>query len=93
VWSRDGHEILYENGGKLMSSRVISETPELRFETPRTLVEGGFAHDDTDPGLRLFDSASDGRFLMIEAASASNPASLVVVQHWAQELNRLLPAK
>ena len=93
VWSRDGREILYENGGKLMSSRVISEAPELRFEAPRKLFEGGFAHDDTDPGLRFFDSASDGRLLMIEAASASNPASLVVVQHWAQELNRLLPAK
>lgn len=76
-----------------MSSRVISEAPELRFEAPRKLFEGGFAHDDTDPGLRLFDSASDGRLLMIEAASASNLASLVVVQHWARELNRLLPTK
>ncbi len=93
AWSRAGNEIFYENGGKLMSARVISETPELRFEAPRKLFEGGFAHDDTDPGLRLFDSASDGRLLMIEAASASNPPALVVVQHWAQELNRLLPAK
>jgi serine/threonine protein kinase len=93
VWSRDGKEIFYENGGKLMAARVISETPELRFETPRMLFEGGFAHDDTDPGLRFFDSASDGRLLMIEAAGATNKASIVVVKNWTQELDRLVPAK
>jgi hypothetical protein len=57
------------------------------------LFEGGFAHDDTDPGLRFFDSASDGRLLMIEAAGATNKASIVVVKNWTQELDRLVPAK
>jgi hypothetical protein len=30
---------------------------------------------------------------MIEAAGATDKASIVIVQHWDQELNRLVPAK
>jgi len=93
VWSRDGKEVFYENGGKLMTARVVTETPTLRFEPARLLFEGGFAHDDTDPGLRFFDQAPDGRLLMIEPSGVASTASIIVVQHWDQELNRLLPLK
>jgi len=93
VWSRDGKEVFYENGGKLMTARVVTETPALRFEPARLLFEGGFAHDDTDPGLRFFDQAPDGRLLMIEPSGVAGTASIIVVQHWDQELNRLLPLK
>ncbi len=93
VWARDGKEIFFENAGKLMSARVIKETPSLRLEPVQLLFEGGFAHDDTDPGLRFFDAATDGRLIMIEPTGISNKASIVVIQHWDQELNRLVPAK
>jgi hypothetical protein len=36
-----------------MAARVISETAELRFEAPRMLFEGGFAHDEP---TRIFGS-------------------------------------
>jgi len=93
VWSPDGKEVLYENAGKLMSAPVVSETPGLRLEPARMLFEGGFAHDDTDPGLRFFDVASDGRLIMVEPIGTSTPQSIAVVQHSDQDLNRLVPAK
>ncbi len=93
VWSPDGKEVLYENAGKLMSAHIAAETPELRLEPARMLFEGGFAHDDTDAGLRFFDMAADGRLIMIEPIGISTPPAIAVVQHWDQELNRVVPAK
>ncbi|MGH9142524.1 MAG: hypothetical protein ACRD2I_15445, partial [Vicinamibacterales bacterium] len=63
VWSHDGTEIFFTNGPKLLSARVLSERPDFRVEAPRVLFEGGFVHDDTDPNLRFFDAAADGRLL------------------------------
>jgi len=76
-----------------MSARLRSDTSGLRLEPPRMLFEGGFAHDDTDPGLRFFDAAADGRLIMVEPIGTSTPPSIAVVQHWDQELSRLVPAK
>ena len=50
--------------------------PEKLFEGPYFFVEGP----------RMFDVASDGRFLMLKAeggdADPGSPASLIVVQNW-----------
>ena len=49
-----------------------------------------------NPG-RTFDISPDGqRLLMMKDGSAeatAAPTSLIVVQHWAQELARLVPTK
>jgi hypothetical protein len=47
---------------------------------------------------RTYDVSPDGqRFLMIKAADASDktstPTSIVVVEHWFEELKRLVPTK
>ena len=75
------------------TSRVLAETPDFRTAPAQVLFEGGFKHDDFDPGLRFVDVAPDGRFLMIEAAEQSDSVSLVVSLHWDRELQRLLPDK
>lgn len=93
AWSRDGTELFYHNGPKMLSSRVVSEAPDFRVEAPRMLFEGGFVHDDTDPNLRFFDVAPNGRFLMIEPTDAARAASITVVQHWDEELKRVMPIK
>ena len=59
--------------------------------TPHQLFDGGFMTDQGDLVLRFYDVASDGRFLAIERSQGKAP-SIVVVQHWDQELNRLAPA-
>ena len=66
---------------------------EFRVESPRLLFEGTFFHDDTDPNVRYLDAASGDRFLIVEAVEGRGEASIVVAQHWDEELKRLLPDK
>ena len=90
VWSRDGTELFYQSGRKLMMTEVASQGPEARFKTPRVLFEGGFyPYESNVP--RTYDVAPDGRFLMIREDTSLAPASLVVVQNWIEELKRLVP--
>lgn len=91
IWSRDGKEIFFSNGPKMMSARVGSLSPDLRAETPQVLFEGGFVHDETDPNARIFDVDAGGRFLMLEATGAAEAPSIVVIQHWDEQLKRLVP--
>jgi serine/threonine protein kinase/Tol biopolymer transport system component len=93
VWSRDDKEIFYDNGQKLLSARVASAAPDLRVDAPRVLFEGGFVHDTKDMTIRFFDVAPDGRFLMIEPTGTARAASIIVAQHWDEELKRLLPTR
>jgi WD40 repeat protein len=93
TWSPDGKELFYHNGSKLLSVSIESASPDFRVAAPRVLFEGGFAYDDTDAGLRFYDVAPDGRFLMIDPSDAGSTASIVVVQSWDEELKRLLPTK
>jgi hypothetical protein len=77
----------------MMSARVLSLASGFGVEAPRELFEGGFAQEDgdLDLNLRFVDVAPDGRFLMVEPAHADATASMVVVEHWDDELKRLLP--
>jgi Tol biopolymer transport system component len=86
-WSRDGKEIFYENGARMMSARVTVQGSEIRAE-PRLLFEGGFMRDDSDPNMRYVDVAQDGRLLIVEANQTPDEASIVVAQHWDEKLKR-----
>jgi serine/threonine-protein kinase len=88
VWSRDGNELVYRNGVKILSARVVPDVT-LRVEAPQALFEGGF-----DPGSeRAYDVSPDGRFVMIENEpnDDTTSASIVVVLNWTEELKRLVP--
>ena len=89
VWSRDGRELFYENGSKVLSTSVVAQAADLRVGTPRVLFDGGFV----EGAVRSFDVAPDGRFLMVEANDTTTSASIVVVQNWLEELKRLAPRK
>jgi serine/threonine-protein kinase len=92
VWSRDGKELFYQNGGRLMSAGVIAWEPALRLMPPRQLFDGGFVPYFTGTP-RTYDVAPDGRFVMIEPNDEARPASLVLIKNWAEELKRLVPAR
>jgi serine/threonine-protein kinase len=90
TWSRDGRELFYQEGSKLMVAAVASTSP-LQLQAPKLLFEGGFvAWEPNTP--RTFDVAPDGRFLMIEP-TATNAQRFNVVLNWVEELKRLVPAK
>jgi hypothetical protein len=88
-WSHDGRELYFRLGGKVLSAKVLSTAPAFRAERPRLLFEGRHAREQHNPSIRFYDVGADGRFLMLEPAGVST-ASLVLVQNWAEELERLL---
>jgi hypothetical protein len=88
-WSHDGGELFFRGDDGVLAARVRPRGPVFRAEPPRVLFRGGFFRDPLDTGIRFYDVAPDGRFLMLEPAGDST-ASVVLVQNWAQELERSL---
>jgi serine/threonine-protein kinase len=85
VWSRDGSELFFTNGPKMMASNVRPSGHTLLVDPPHMLFQGGFVFEPSDLVIRMYDVGLDGRFLMIEPAENLN-ASIVVAQHWDEEL-------
>jgi Tol biopolymer transport system component len=96
LWAPDGRELIYVSPtGALMRVGVVPGASWV--STPPTLlVKEGYFTSPGNPG-RTFDISPDGqRLLMIKEGggdATAAPASLIVVQHWAQELARLVPTK
>ncbi|MBI4264860.1 MAG: serine/threonine-protein kinase [Acidobacteria bacterium] len=93
AWSRAGDELFYQQGRSLVGVRVekgetwTARPPVSLFEGPYVFASGGNAG---------YDVAPDGRrFLMIKpadtAAPPGPPPTLVVVQHWLEDLRRRVP--
>ena len=82
---RDGRELFYRNGDRLMVVAIEPEGAPVR-ERPTVLFEKRFAQATS------FDVAPDGRFIFIEdAATTGPPTELVLVQNFFAELERLVP--
>jgi hypothetical protein len=89
VWSRDGRELYYINGTRMMVAEITFEpdldvgVPELLFEWPDAIPSRGNLGTN-------YDAADDGRFLMIKSSDDAK-AQLVCVQNWFEELKELAP--
>jgi serine/threonine-protein kinase len=89
VWSRDGRELYYISGNRMMAVKVTSEpdfpigTPDLLFESSDLVVSGGRLR-------RNYDVSDDGRFLMVKWGEDAED-EFVVVHHWFEELKRVAP--
>ena len=95
LWSHDGQELFYgAPDGAVMSVRVV-KGPVWQQHGPATqVVRPGYFH--AGEIMRTFDVAPDGsRFLMIKQNTDTTgaPRSIVLVQHWFEELKRLVPTK
>lgn len=90
VWDRNGQEIFYRSGTKMISV-ALTTTPDLRLGVPRLLFELPYAFG---AGITIpnYDVSPDGqRFAMVKDDSGSG--RLNVVLNWSEELNRLVPTK
>jgi serine/threonine-protein kinase len=93
VWARDGRELFYRNGSRMMSVS-FSADPRPVFGQSKTLFESQHRHDPSVSGaVPNYDVATDGRFLMIEGPPAEEGVDLSVVVNWAEELTRLAPPR
>ena len=96
LWARSGQELFYVSPTGALMRVGVERGPSWAATTPTLLVKEGYF---TSPGGHLgrtYDIAPDGqRFLMIKEGGGTDqtaaPASLIVVQHWTEELKRLVP--
>ena len=90
VWARDGRELFYRSGDKLMAVTIASE-PAFVARLPRVLFEGAF--EPTGTGTSGFDVSPDGRrFLMIQPTAPERPVTQInVVINWFEELRQRVP--
>ena len=93
LWAPGGQELLFVSpSGAVMSARVGRGT-SWAATAPSLLVKDGYYTSPGNPG-RTYDISPDGqRLLMVKPSGGGSaaPASLVVVQHWLEELKRLVP--
>ncbi len=89
VWSRDGRELFYRQGDRLMTV-AIDDVANPSLRSPRLLFEGPY---QTDPqvGLPNYDVAPDGRFLMVSDPRGLPITRFTIVQNWFEELKRRVP--
>ncbi len=89
VWSRNGKELFYRNGGKMMVVPVQTE-PTFKAEKPELLFEGSYLYSITNLTTN-YDVTPDGqRFVMIKEEQTA-PEQIHVVLNWFEELKRLVP--
>jgi len=99
LWARSGQELFFFSpAGELM--RVGVERSATWAATTPTKVLGPGSYYNSDGGYvgRTYDVSPDGqRFLRIKEGDGTDqtaaPASLIIVQHWIEELKRLVPIK
>jgi hypothetical protein len=90
LWSADGRELFYRQGSAMMAAAAETGA-EFSFATPKELFTANYLQTSA-VGVRGYDVARDGRFLMILPQANEGPAptsaGIVVVQNFTEELKQ-----
>jgi Tol biopolymer transport system component len=96
IWARSGQELVYVSSTGALMGVGLARGPSWAATTPTLVVKEGYFTNLNWWG-RSYDISPDGqRFLMIKEGGVDGsaaPASIIVVQHWVEELKRLVPTK
>jgi len=97
VWARSGRELFWVAPDGGVMGVAVAGGPTWTAGAPTKVLEGHYVVSTLGSGFpRDYDIAADGRFLMMKTAgndAASAPPQIIVVQHFDEELKRLVPAK
>jgi serine/threonine protein kinase/Tol biopolymer transport system component len=91
VWNRNGRELFYRSGDKMMSAE-ISAQPGFSAGAPKMLFEGPYVR--TPLTFPNYDVSPDGqRFLMLKPAeqAQAGQTQINVVLNWFEELKQKVP--
>ena len=72
MWSRNGAELFYQSGRRMIEAEIVRHGAALEFNARRVLFEGGFVPFDLNVP-RTYDVAKDGRFLTIQEDQRPRP--------------------
>jgi hypothetical protein len=86
VWNPNGTELFYRNGPRMMAV-AITDASNMTLARPQLLYERRFGGS----AGKLFDVTPDGRYFvdLDDTAAEPPPTELVLVQHFADEWQRL----
>ena len=93
LWAPNGQELFYvAPGGSLVASRVYPRDGAWRADKPTKILDGKYATEGVRDRRTYDESPTSKRFLMIKkAANEATAPQIIVVQHWLEELKRLVP--
>jgi len=99
LWARSGRELFYRGPDDAVMGATVESGAGFKTGRPVRLVEGDRYYAGLTSGAapgRTYDVSPDGkRFLMVKDAGTADqsgaPPSIVVVQHWVEELRHLVP--
>jgi serine/threonine protein kinase len=90
VWSRDGKELFYRSGPKMMAVTVQPGS----FGKPVMIFEQSGLYREPNLERRLYDVAPDGsRFVMLRAIADESPPQLRVLTGWTKLARQPKPAR
>jgi serine/threonine-protein kinase len=94
TWTRNGHELVFPTGSKMMAVPIAFEGDKLKAGTPAELFEGSL-YRTANGNAEYYDVTRDGqRFVMVEATDEQKSGVLVVAQNWIAEVrSRVQSAK
>ena len=96
LWAPGGKELFYVARDGALMGVAVADGPTWKASTPTKVVEGHYVLSTT-VAYRNYDIATDGqRFLMVKASGGDAPDAapqIVVVEHFDEELKRLVPTK
>jgi serine/threonine-protein kinase len=97
LWARSGRELFYVAPDGAVMGVAVAGRSIWTAGAPTKVLEGRYVVSSEGEGFpRNYDIGADGRFLMMKAAGSdatSAPPQIVVVQHFDEELKRLVPSK
>ena len=96
LWARNGQELFYASLTGAIMRVGVERAPSWAATTPMLLIKEGYATVPGGTSGRTYDISADGqRFLLVKVGDGSGqaaaPASLIVIQHFDEELKRLVP--
>jgi len=89
LWSRDGTELFYRNGDKMMAATIKTE-PVFEISNIEELFERRFL---SRIDYRSYDVTREGKFLMIQEPQEPTRLGINVVLNWFEELRQIAPAE
>jgi eukaryotic-like serine/threonine-protein kinase len=96
IWTRTGQELVYASPTGALMRVGVARGPSWQATTPTQVVREGYYTIPNWWGLSYDISADAQRFLMLKEGGADGtaaPVSIILVQHWVEELKRLVPTK
>jgi eukaryotic-like serine/threonine-protein kinase len=95
LWTRNGEELIYVSPTGGLMSVGVTRSPSWAASRPVPVLKEGYVTTPNVDRGRNYDIAADGRFLMVKEGRADQtaPVGITVVQHWGEELKRLVPTR